>query len=35
MDRLRDSDRIAFYDERFDTFVNGQQRPRPVSAWSQ
>jgi uncharacterized protein (DUF427 family) len=26
---------IAFYDERADTFVNGRQRPRPVSAWSQ
>jgi uncharacterized protein (DUF427 family) len=26
---------IAFYDERVDTFVNGQERPRPVSAWSQ
>jgi uncharacterized protein (DUF427 family) len=26
---------VAFYDERVDTFVNGRQRPRPVSAWSQ
>jgi uncharacterized protein (DUF427 family) len=26
---------IAFYDERVDTFVNGQQLPRPISAWSQ
>jgi uncharacterized protein (DUF427 family) len=25
---------IAFYDERVDTFVEGVQRPRPVSAWS-
>lgn len=25
---------IAFYDERVDTFVDGVQRPRPVSAWS-
>jgi uncharacterized protein (DUF427 family) len=26
---------IAFYDERVDTFVEGVQRPRPVSAWSE
>ena len=26
---------IAFYDERVDTFINGELRPRPDSAWSQ